>query len=168
MSKPNALIHPDRKFPPLVFGNDPTDDAAATFTNYEYVGEAVTRWALAGTTSVWPSKISEFKNQIGDGTHIIIPPEYTAIAIVQVVNGSPLDAGGMLMKSMSDNDYSGLTFLMRLPPKDQLSESRDIIKSSGIGYSRPSLYVEGATDLNLGGEPALHARVAEYTMRGCR
>lgn len=153
-----------RSFPPLAFG--PTGlERDARFEDYEAVGAVIRKWAMDEKS--WPKTCREFLAALGNGTHIVIDEKYTAFTISQVTEhgsgGSPTR-----QQAMDDNDYSGLHFLLRLPPRQQLTETLGLVTRSGQGYPAPPLYTTFIGDLDKGGEKAVHARVAEYSMRGCR
>lgn len=166
----------DRKFPPLVIGDNSTTEQNASFDSYVSIGRVISQWARAENTDAWPKTVAGFKKALNKSAsgmpeqNIMFPDAYTAFAIVQVMDGAPIESGGMRMKSMKDNKYNGQTFLMRLPPKAQLQESLDIVALLEGDYPIPSLYRNHFAALTNPNPPenAVFARVADYTMRGCR
>ncbi|RWN02217.1 MAG: hypothetical protein EOR84_05115 [Mesorhizobium sp.] len=149
-----GLGSPDRKYPPVQFGID-GDEASAIFKDYEAVGKKLVEWAQQDNA---PETIDELRLAFKD--LLTIPDVFKSLRVVQG-------------NDRTEGDYE---FLLRLPPKGQVTESEQIVTAS-VGddvYPLPPLY----TDYEPGGRDEdqnvitqlrfFYARVADYTMRGCR
>ena len=143
-----------RVYPPIQFGKT-GDEANAEFTDYEYVGRKIVGWAQAPATC--PKTIEDLRAALQG--HLTIP---ATVKTLKVVQGT-------------DDDSKSTEFILRLPPKGQVSETEKIVSDSpNSTYELPPLYTEyqpggvdesGATIDRL---RAFYSRVADYTMRGCR
>jgi hypothetical protein len=143
-----------RVYPPIQFGKT-GDEAKAEFTDYEFVGKKIVEWAQNPDT--WPTSIDELRKELGG--HLTIPPK---VKVLKVIQGD-------------DHDPKSTEFILRLPPKNQVSESEKIVRTSPNGaYELPPLYTEykpGEKDEDgkvINRLRAFYARVGDYTMRGCR
>ena len=151
-----ALASPERRFPPLQFGSGENEESAR-FSDYEYVGRKIVEWAQNGPDS-WPKNIDELRAAL-DG-HMTIPDVFKRLTITQG----------------DDDREADYELVLRLPPRGQVTESERIVQSDETGepYPLPPLYTgfqPGAPDENRQAINALryfYARVADYTMRGCR
>lgn len=159
MSNP---VFEDRTYPPLAFGSKP-DESDAQLENYASVGYVILGWATG--EKEWPTTVEEFKSAIigtGDTPNFYFPDAYTMFSIVQAG-----DDGEPMKYRVMAGGTPGNEFLLRLPPKGQVMESRTLIGRYPDSYGVPPLYSN-----DLANHPnqvdVFHARVADYTMRGCR
>jgi hypothetical protein len=136
----------DRKFPPFAFGQQ-ADEKDAELRNYVDIGKLIVEWAK--DPSKRPADMTAFRAAVGD--NMLIHPKYTRLRIEQA----------------DDND-TDLEFVLRLPPKGQVTESEDRVKDAqpGQAYPLPNLYAV-LPGLNSPLD-AFYSRIADYTMRSCR
>jgi hypothetical protein len=150
----DSTLTSNRNFPPFAFGTTP-DELNVSFENYRAVGQMIFDWATGARA--WPANMADFRTQVGSNMHV--PQEYQRLRIVQADNASV----------QSESGSNGLEFVLRLPPKGQVSESAQIVADNLQDYPLPRLYT---LFLQPGhGRPALdvfHSRIADYTMRSCR
>ncbi|TIP75577.1 MAG: hypothetical protein E5X53_01930 [Mesorhizobium sp.] len=147
---------PGRKYPPIQFGID-GDETSAIFKDYEAVGKKLVEWAQQGEDS-WPKTIDELRVAFKD--LLTIPDVFKRLRVEQGDDGT-------------EGDYE---LVLRLPPKGQVTESEQIVKAKVDEdvYPLPALYTEfepGGRDEDKKVITQLrffYARVADYTMRGCR
>ncbi|WP_417684023.1 hypothetical protein [Roseibium sp.] len=150
----DTKLSTDRKFPPFAFG--PTQhELDASFDNYRDVGQLVFEWATGARP--WPENMAAFRKAVGKNMYV--PPEYERLRIVQADNGSV----------QSEPGSNGLEFVLRLPPKGQVSESAKIIRSGLSEYPLPRLYSMFLQEGHgFPAESVFFSRIADYTMRSCR
>lgn len=141
-----------RKFPPMEFGPSKDEIADATFADYAAVGQQLIKWAQGGPAT-WPKDIDDLRQAFKG--HLHIPEGVKRLKVIQSDD------------SLEDN----VEFILRLPAKNQVSESEALAKEGN--YNKPPvieiIFMENdskkgpLTKLDL-----FHARVADYTMRQCR
>jgi hypothetical protein len=141
-----------RKFPPMEFGPTDNELADATFVDYAEVGKQLIAWAKGGPAT-WPKDIDDLRTALKG--HLHIPPGVKRLKVIQ----------------SDDSKEDNVEFILRLPAKNQVSESEQLATDGS--YGKPPVIkilndekdaVKGAlTKLDL-----FHARVADYTMRQCR
>ncbi|MES0166656.1 hypothetical protein NKJ87_11710 [Mesorhizobium sp. M0027] len=148
---------PDRKYPPIQFGRR-GDETGAIFKDYEAVGKKLVEWAQQDDEDSWPKTIDELREAFKD--LLTIPDVFKTLTVVRG----------------DDHIEDNYEFLLRLPPKGQVTESEQIVKAKVEDdvYPLPALY----KDFEPGGRDEdkrvitqlrfFYARVADYTMRGCR
>jgi hypothetical protein len=136
----------NRVFPPFAFGQQ-ADEGDAELQNYVDIGKLIVEWAK--DPSKRPADMEAFRKAVGN--NMLIHPKYTRLRIEQA----------------DDND-TDLEFVLRLPPKGQVTESEERVANApvGHGYPLPNLY-DVLPGLNRPLE-AFYSRVADYTMRSCR
>lgn len=143
------LTEETRTYPPINFHDD-TSDPSGTFDRYRATGELIIKWANDPASR--PKDMDELRAAL-DGL-VSIPANMKTLEY---------DQG-------DDSDPNSTVFVLRLPPKNQLNESR-AIQSQGGNYPLPAIYLSAFPAVGLP-EPFsadwLSARVADYTMRGCR
>jgi len=150
----DTTLTSNRKFPPFAFGTTP-DEMNVAFSDYVAVGQLVFDWATGA--KAWPESMADFRAQIGTSMHI--PAEYERLRIVQADNPSVQCECGS----------NGLEFVLRLPPKGQVSESQQIVANDLQGYPLPRLYTLFLQDGHaFAREEVFLSRIADYTMRSCR
>ncbi|MCP4097946.1 MAG: hypothetical protein GY748_17075 [Planctomycetaceae bacterium] len=144
----------DRKFPPIKFEED-GDSAPEAFNKYVRVGRKIYAWATGAEKT--PANMAELRKELGGD--IFIPDGMTNLEVCQGEDETPGDT----------------TFVLRLPPINQVMESQEQMKQKGTAkYPTPELYtflvMLEATNLGkrASAEDVLYSRIADYTMRGCR
>jgi hypothetical protein len=115
--------------------------------DYESAGRQVVRWAQG--KDPLPGTMAEFREKLAGIVHV--PERYLSISFTQ-----------------GDDHH----FVMRLPPKNQVSQSEIIVNAQPKGiasYDPPKFYLDMLTaDENFDNIPFFYSRIADYTIRGCR
>lgn len=180
----------NRNFTSIAFGPHEDEVSYAEPAHYSDVGKVIVRWAK--DRAQWPEDIATFVQQlhatrVSDfnlNAWIYIPAIYKKITLVQAGDGTneaialtghsaitAAQTGSLSPKTdfgfrTLQGSEAGAEFVLRLPPASQVAESEDRV-ANGIPYGSPNLYSgfanQFASVLNV-----FYARVADYTMRGCR
>ena len=148
----------NRQYPPIHFEDREVDQPRKVFPRYVEVGRVIYEWATGQRPH--PKSMEEVREALGDGDNIFIPENMKNVEVVQG----------------EDDDPESTTFILRLPPANQVSESQQQTSQAGREpYPTPLLYdfLIGLGALDDEGKPAktedvMYARIADYTMRGCR
>jgi hypothetical protein len=131
---------------------DPIDDPETfpepmKILDFPKAGRKVVEWAQNPRSR--PRDIEEFKQQLAG--LVEVPPRYKEIQIVQ--------------------GYDHVFFL-RLPPKNQVTKSKEQLDSETGGlkqYGVPDFYFDAIDDPeSFDREEFFYSRIADYTIRGCR
>lgn len=131
---------------------DPVDDPATRLEpmkilNFKEAGAKVVEWARNPASR--PRDIEEFRAQLDQ--LVDVPARFKEIQIVQ--------------------GYDHVFFL-RLPPKNQVTQSQEDIESGDIGlsdYGLPDFYVDAFKNPDAFDQRSFFfSRIADYTIRGCR
>ncbi len=148
---PNDILSsPDRTYPPINF-NDDEGDPNGTFDRYKATGDKIIQWANDPASR--PTNMDDLRQQLAG--LVDIPANMKNLVVIQG----------------DDTDADSTVFVLRLPPKNQLNESGAIVQNPGNSYPLPGIYSSVFPVLDMEDRPAsdwLSARVADYTMRGCR
>ena len=139
----------DRKWPPIQF-NEQQNDPEKDFQTYVDVGDQIMRWANGDDEL--PRTMDDLRSAFGK--NVDIPANMKNLVVVQ----GP------------DEDPDNTVFVLRLPPRNQLSESDEQLQQNGTQYPLPGIYESKLETAGKDVDPQqmLRARVADYTMRGCR
>lgn len=187
------IMPPARNFPPLAFGRVANESQGGQPGHYINVGQVLVRWAK--NRAEWPSDVGDFENQLhvtrvegqGNDRWMFIPAVYTKITITQAGDGSdaspnlvstnPVNTGALVSPqdshtvTLQGSVANGTEFVLRLPPASQVAESEDHV-AAGFRYLLPPVYEGFSSEMlmatNNDDLPRFYARVADYTMRGCR
>lgn len=189
----SSTTPPTRNFPPLAFGKHADESQGAMAEHYFEVGNVLVRWAK--NRALWPISITEFENALhvtrvaaaGEDRWLYVPDVYKKISITQAGDGliaSPSLIAGVSVNTGALVSHEGshtvtlqgsipdaAEFMLRLPPASQVAESENRV-AAGTPYILPPVYDGFGPEINLAaGDNDLsrfYARVADYTMRGCR
>lgn len=141
-----------RKYPPVEFGPTGDELGNVTFSDYEKVGEKLIAWAKGGPAT-WPKDMDELRKELKD--LVTFPAQITRLTVVQGY----------------DDTQGNSEFVLRLPPRGQVSESEDLA-NKGTYDQPPIIHMLDAKKDETGNELSaierFRARVADYTMRSCR
>lgn len=143
-----TLTDAQRSWPPISF-IESEGEPYETFEVYREVGNKIMEWANGKNVPIDMSDLRAQLNGLVD-----IPANMKTLCVVQG----------------DDNDPDSTTFVLRLPPRNQLNESERQRQQNKDKYPLPGIYessLEGS-HVEVKGEDMLRARVADYTMRGCR
>ena len=180
----------NRNFTSIAFGPHENEVVHADHGHYTNVGKVIVRWAK--DRDQWPADIAAFEQQLNVtrvsdpnlNAWIYIPAIYTKITIVQAGDGTdeaiPLSGHSTITAAQTGslsprNDFGmrtlqgstpGAEFVLRLPPASQVAESEDRV-ANAFPYGSPNLY-NGFSNAFNSDLDVFYARVADYTMRGCR
>jgi hypothetical protein len=142
----------ERKYPPLEFGPDGKEMENVRFSDYASVGEKLIAWAKDGPAS-WPKNMEELREELKG--LVTFPKQITRLTIVQGY----------------DDTEGNSEFVLRLPPKGQVSES-EVLADKGTYDEPPVLRMlvkrRDESEEELNAIERFRARVADYTMRSCR
>lgn len=146
---PTILTDDMRDFKPINFLEE-GNTTEEIFKNYIEIGTKIMEWANGIGV---PTDMADLRAQL-DG--LIDIPE--GVKNLKVLQGD-------------DSDKDNAEFVLRLPPRNQLNESEYQLTVNDEDYRLPGIYenaVPNGSDLLNDPVNMLRARVADYTMRGCR